>query len=135
MDNKDRDFYDNLTDEEKKEFNYFTLLRYASAVEDPNPIINEYYLLSTNRQANRHFYDLRKHPKLQWLLLTTVSPNMGKFRHTWVKQPSGAKVNTDIKKKLMEMHPTMKEADIDVMCRTTTKKEFEQYLKDHGEEQ
>jgi hypothetical protein len=132
FDRKDRKFYDSLTDEERKKFSNFLMIRYGSNVQG-NRDLQEYYLISTNERLNKHFFSVNRHPKLQWLMATTVSPGMGTFRHNWIapkkKEPGGA---GSVKKQLAQLFPTMKMDEIELLAKMTSKKELDQYLKDHG---
>jgi len=133
LDAKDREFYNNLDDELKKKFSPFLLLKYSAAVYG-HPDIENYYIASTNKYANKHMFDLAKHPQLQWLLLTTISPGMGRQDHRWIKaKPKPKNASAPIKKQLAEFFPAMKDDDLDVLSALTTKKELNQYIKDHGE--
>lgn len=133
LDRKDRAFYDNLDDELKKKFSPFLMLKYAASVQ-ASPDFERYYIEATNYHANKHMFDLAKHPKLQWLLLTTISPGMGNQYHKWLKQkPKPKNASGPIKKQLAEMYPTMKDDDLDLLASITTKKELNDYIKDHGE--
>ena len=134
FDRKDRDFYDNLTDEERKKFSTFLMIRYGSSVLGSRDL-QEFYVISCNERLNKHFFALHKHPKLQWLMATTVSPGMGTFRHQWIapkKKEAGAAGS--VKKQLAELFPNMKQDEIDLLAEVTTKKELDQYLKDHGQD-
>jgi hypothetical protein len=134
LDRKDREFYDNLDDELKKKFSAFLMLKYGASVYGV-PELEQYYILSTNKHANKHMFDLAAHPKLQWLLLTTISPGMGTQRHQWIKaKPKPKNAGAPIKKQLAELFPNMKDDDLDVLASMTTKKELNQYIKDHGEQ-
>jgi len=82
LDKKAYSYYNNLTPEEKKSFSGYLLLRYASSV-DSSPDMEEYYLRQAN-EVNKNFFDLSKHPDLQWKLLSTISPNMGNQFHPWL---------------------------------------------------
>lgn len=131
FDLKKRDFYDSLTPEERKKFSTFLMLRWGSAVEGSREL-QEFYVIATNERLNKHFFDLGKHPKLQWLLATTVSPDMGAMRHNWIapkKKEAGA---GSMKKQLAELFPHYKPDEIDVMAAITTKKELDQHIRAHG---
>ena len=134
IDRKDRSFYDNLDDDEKKRFNPFQLVRYCANVQSA-PDVEHYYVASTNHFVNKNMFDISKHPKLQWLTLTAASPGDGVKDHIWIKQKKKVKSAsvTGIKKELAEYFPTMKEDDLELMAKITTKKELRQYAKDHGE--
>ena len=133
FDRKNRDFYNSLTDEERKKFSTFLMIRYGSSVSGGRDL-QEFYLISTNERLNKNFFPLHKHPKLQWLMATTVSPGMGTFRHNWIapkKKEAGA---SGIKKQLTELYPNMKDDEIDLMSKLNTKKDIDAYLKLSGQE-
>jgi hypothetical protein len=133
FDKKNRDFYDSLTDEEKKKFSNFLMIRYGSSVNG-SADLQHFYLVATNERLNKHFFTINRHPKLQWLCATTVSPDMGVMRHNWIapkKKETGA---SGIKKQLMELYPNMKADEIELMSKLNTKKEIDTYLKLAGEE-
>ena len=134
FDRKDRTFYDGLTDEERKKFSNFLMIRYGSSVQGSRDL-QEYYLISCNERLNKHFFSVNRHPRLQWLMATTVSPGMGTHRHQWIapkKKEAGAAGS--VKKQLAELFPTMKMEEIELLARLTTKKELDAYLKDLGQE-
>lgn len=133
FDRKDRDFYDNLTDEEKKKFSNFLMIGWGSSVNGIKEM-QEYYLIATNERLNKHFFDMSKHPKLQWLCATTVSPDMGIQKHNWI---SGKKKDTGdniIGKQLGELFPNLPDDSLDVMAIVNTKKDINEYLKKLGKD-
>lgn len=133
FDRKVRNFYDDLTPEEKKKFSTFLMLRWGSAVEGSREL-QEFYVIATNERLNKHFFDLGKHPKLQWLLATTVSPDMGAMRHNWIA-PKKKEAGLSAKRKaLMEIYPTYKDDEIDVMAAITTQKEIDEYNRKAGKD-
>ena len=94
-----------------------------------------YDSLTDEERLNKHFFAVNKHPKLQWLMATTVSPGLGTFRHQWIapkKKEAGG--NGSIQKQLSEIFPNMKLDDAKLLSHITTKKELDQYLKDHGQD-
>ena len=133
FDRKDRDFYNSLTEEERKKFSNYLMIRWGSSVQGSRDL-QEFYLISCNERLNKHFFNINKHPKLQWLCATAVSPGMGVHRHQWIplkKKEAGASA---IKKQLAELYPAMKDSDLTLLASITTKKELDQYVKDHGNE-
>jgi len=135
LDRKDRDFYDNLTDEERKKFSNFLMIRWSSSVQGSREL-QEYYLQSCNHYLNKHFFTINRHPKLQWLCASAVSPGMGTFKHQWIsaKKKDDNKANSGTKKKqLMNMFPNMKGSDAETMSRLVSQKDIDAYLKDHGQ--
>jgi len=133
FDRKDREFYDSLTQEEKKKFSNFLMIRYGSSVQGSRDL-QEFYLIATNERLNKHFFTINKHPKLQWLTATTVSPGMGPQRHQWIatkKKEAGA---NNIWKQLAEIYPHLKNDELDLMAQINTKKDIDAYIKNSGQE-
>lgn len=131
FDKKNRAFYDELTDEEKKKFSNFLMIRYGSSVSGETDL-QHFYLVSTNERLNKQFFSLHKHPKLQWLCATAVSPGLGTFRHNWIapkKKEAGA---NSTKKQLADLFPNRKMDEIDLLAAITTKKDLDAYLKTLG---
>jgi hypothetical protein len=131
FDRKNREFYDSLTDEQKKKFSPYLMIRWGSSVQGSRDL-QEFYVIATNERLNQHFFDISRHPKLQWLLATTVSPGMGTQRHQWIaprKKEPGA---SGIRKQLSGLFPHLKDDEIEVLAKITTKKELDDYIRDHG---
>ena len=133
FDCKNRDFYDELTVEERKKFSNFLMIRWGSSVQGSAELQN-YYLQSSNHYVNKHFFNINKHPKLQWLCATAVSPGLGTHRHRWIapkKKEAGA---SGIRKQLAELYPHLKDDEIELMAKINTKKDIDEYLKASGQE-
>ena len=133
FDRKNREFYDSLTDEERKKFSNYLMIRWGSAVEGSREL-QEFYVIATNERLNKHFFNVSKHPKLQWLMATSVSPDLGSQRHPWIapkKKVAGASAK---RKALVAMYPHYKDDEIDVMMQIVSDKEIKQHVKDSGEE-
>ena len=132
LDTKNRGFYDELTDEERKKFATYLMLRYAASV-DGSADLQEWYLRATNERVNINFFDLGKHPKLQWLLCTTVSPDMGRQRHYWQasKKKDGASNSKSIKF-LTKLYPHMKQDEIELLAEFNDAKELKALAKSMG---
>lgn len=133
FDRKDRNFYDSLTDEERKKFSNYLMIRWGSSVNGSKEF-QEYYLIATNERLNKHFFDLHKHPKLQWLCATTVSPGMGVQRHNWISTKKKESVNNNIRKQLAELFPHTEDDALDLMAQLNTQKDINEYLKRLGKD-
>ena len=126
FDRKNREFYNELTDEERKKFSNYLMIRWGSAVQGSIDL-QEFYVIATNQRLNRHFFAVNRHPRLQWLMSTTVSPGLGDQRHVWIapkKREAGA---TGVRKQLAEIYPHLRDDELDVMTRITTAKELADY--------
>lgn len=118
FDTKDRGFYDSLDDDERKKFSTYLMLKWGCNVEG-SAELQEWYLRVHNDRVNLNFFDLGKHPKLQWLLCTTVSPGMGSKRHYWIKAPKGAG-NQKALKFLESQYPHLSREEIAIMAELNT---------------
>ena len=126
FDRKSREFYDELTDEERKKFSNYLMIRWGSAVQGSREL-QEFYVIATNQRLNRHFFAVNLHPRLQWLMSTTVSPVLGTQLHVWIAPKKKEPGATGIRKQLAEMYPYLKDDELDVLVRITTTKELADY--------
>ena len=133
FDRKNRDFYLSLTDEERKKFSNYLMIRWGSAVHGSREL-QEFYLISCNERLNKHFFDINRHPQLQWLCATTVSPDMGVHKHQWIAPKKKEPGNNSIKKQLADLYPNYKSDEIELLATITTKKELDNYIKELGQE-
>ena len=131
-DRKDRAYYDKFTDEERKQFSTYLMLRYGASVGG-NKDLQAYYLMATNKFVNKYFFDLNKHTKLQWLMCTAVSPNMGNQFHYWLaaKKKEGKSTNK-LRKVVASLYPNMKSDEMDMFMSMNTEKEIKEYCKELG---
>jgi len=132
FDEKDRDFYDSLTDEERKKFSNYLMIRWGSSVHGSREL-QEFYVVATNERLNKHFYAVNRHPRLQWLMATSVSPGMGVHRHQWIAPKKKESGSSEVKKTLMQLYPTMKMSDIETLAAITDSKELKEHLRHMGQ--
>jgi hypothetical protein len=133
FDRKNRDFYDSLTGEERKKFSNYLMIRWGSSIQGSAELQN-YYLQSSNHYVNKRFFDINRHPKLQWLCATAVSPGLGTQRHQWIapkKKEAGA---SGIRKQIAELFPHLKDDEVELMSKINTKKDIDAYLKQLGQD-
>ena len=130
LDLRNRGFYDELNDEERKKFSTYLMLRWGSVVNGI-PELQQYYLQAMNERVNKRFFDINKHPKLQWLLLTTISPNMGKHRHEWIAY-SGKTAKNKRAQKLIELYPHIKNDEAELLSQTISDEQYKSMLIERG---
>jgi hypothetical protein len=131
FDSKDRKFYADLTDEERKKFSNYLMVRWGSSVQGSTEL-QQYYLLSCNENLNKHFFDLARYPELQWLAATTVSPGMGNFRHDWIKQKKRDSTDNKTVKFLRNFYPDYSVDELELLAEINTKDDLKQLAKKHG---
>ena len=132
LNKKNRLFFNELTDEERKKFSTFLMMKYSANVDGPADL-QEWYLRASNERVNQNFFDLGHHPKLQWLLCTTVSPGMGQQRHFWLpSKKKNAKINTKVTKFLTKLYPTLKEDEIELLSLINSESDIKNLAVDMG---
>jgi hypothetical protein len=123
LDSKNRNFYDELDGTEKKKFSTYLMMKYSANVEG-SADFQEWYLRACNERVNKNFFDLGQHPKLQWLLCTSVSPGMGNQRHYWLNSKKSNKTNAKLKKFLLQQYPTYKDDEIELLLTINTEEDL-----------
>jgi len=127
---KKRKFYTNLSEDNKKEFDkgVYKFMRWCSHIE--NKERQEVFLYMTNELVNFHFNSLRKHPELQYLLMSCIGLNY-KEKHVWI--PPAKKARKD---KFLEYFSTLlpqyKISEIELLLKISTDQEILQFITDHG---
>ncbi len=124
--------YDELTDEQRKSINYWLLNRYVSSVNG-NYEKQALAVFKTNEYYNKNWNELgTRHPKLQWQLLCQAG-NTGKIEfHKWIGFKQKGKSNSKAIKLLEKIYPNMKQNEVELLARISTKKELKQLAEEHG---
>ena len=122
--------WDELSDEEKKQINFWLLNRYVSSVKG-NREAQELAVFKTNEYYNKNWNELgTKHPKLQWQLLCQAG-NTGKIEyHQWIGFKKKTSNNNSIKL-LEKIYPIMKQDEVELLAGLSTKKELKQLAEEH----
>ena len=123
--------WDELSDEEKKQVNFWLLNRYVSSVKG-NREAQELAVFKTNEYYNKNWNELgTRHPKLQWQLLCQAG-NTGNIEyHQWIgfKKKTG---NNNAVKLLQQIYPNMKQDEVELLAGLSTKKELKQLAEEHN---
>lgn len=126
LDRKDYNYYDRLTEEQKRKIVPYMLVHWMSAVKS-NGNVGQYYLLSTNEHANKHLFNefVAKHPKVQWLMLCAISPNVGKQFHQYlpnirerVSKYREAASLSEMKEYYKKIYPNVNDENITLLSKT-----------------
>ena len=124
--------WDELTDDEKKQINFWLLNRYVSSVNG-NADKQALAVFKTNEYYNKNWNELgTKHPKLQWQLLCQ-SGNTGNIEfHKWIGLKQKNKSNSKAVKFLEKLFPNMKQDEVELLARISTTKELKELAEEHG---
>ena len=132
IDSNAKSVWNELTDEQKKCVNFWLLNRYASSVSGTREA-QELAVVMTNQIYNKNWNELgTRHPKLQWQLLCSLhNANSDIRRHNWIgfKKKTG---NNNGVKLLQQIYPNMKQDEVELLARISTKKELKQLAEEHS---
>lgn len=127
VDRKDTGWWETLKPGQQAKFPAWLYMRYSSSVQGPADL-SRYYLMAVNERVNKRFSTIKKHPKLQYLLMTSASPGMGKQYHPYVQPPRAGKGSIKRFNLLASLFPMASEKEIEVMAATNTDDEIKAYL-------
>ena len=131
FDEKNRTFYNELTEEELKKFSNYIMIRWGATVTGSTEL-QAYYLMACNENLNKHFFDISKHPQLQWLCATAVSPNMGTVRHEWISTKKRDGTNNKAVKFLREIYPHYNEDELELLAKINETADLKKLAKEYG---
>ena len=122
--------WDEFSDEERKQINFWLLNRYVSSVKGSREN-QELAVFKTNEYYNKNWNEFgTRHPKLQWQLLCQAG-NTGKIEyHQWqgFKKKQG---NNNAINFLLKLYPNMKQDEVELLAGISTKKELKELAKEH----
>jgi hypothetical protein len=132
IDENAKSVWKELNDEQKKCVNFWLLNRYASSVLGDRDA-QELAVILTNEYYNKNWNELgTRHPQLQWQLLCATHNAKSNIRkHHWIcfKQKKG---NNNSLKLLQQIYPNMKQDEVELLARLSTKKELKELAKEHN---
>lgn len=127
--------WDELSEEERKSVNFWLLNRWISSVTGSRKAVED-AVLRTNLYYNKNWNSIgvKKNPKLLWQLLC-MSGGTGKIEtHPWIGLKRKADSNNKYVKLLLKLYPNMKHDEVELLVKISTKKELNQLIKAHGQE-
>jgi hypothetical protein len=128
IDKRDKDWYVNLTAEQKKAFSTWMMMRYASSAQGKSSM---HYLFMVNELVNKNYEDMYKHPELQWLLLSLCGSGKKEY-HPYIKPPNTRKKKDKVTEFLNTLYPLMKRDELDMLKALNSKDDLKQLAEAHG---
>ena len=123
--------WDELGDDERKQISFWLLNRYVSSVNGKREA-QELAVFKTNEYYNKNYMEVSKHPKLQWQLLC-LAGNTGKIEfHKWIGHKKKTSDNSKGIKLLEQIYPNMKQDEVELLARISTKKELKQMAEEYN---
>lgn len=129
LDRKDYEWYNNLPDDKKKEFQGFVQLRFAAGAEG-NSDLEQYCILATNKYVNVDFWAISKYPDLVWKCLCAANPGIGRYKRSYLKLATVKKTKRQLF--LEKEFPALKEEDIKLLSELCTDEEVKELARDAG---
>jgi hypothetical protein len=138
LDIKDEMFYsdhrvfewlESQTPEMAKTFSPLVAMKWASVLQ--NGSREEYgdAIVNVNLLVNCDFWDLSRHPDLQWRLLCAAGQGVD-FRHGWIAMASSRKKVSKLDAVLLGMHPHLNDEELAILKGKYTVETMRQLLKD-----
>lgn len=129
-DTRNKQFYNELNEEEAKGFSPWLIQRYLSSAESSNNGIIEHYLIMTNDIINVDFSAI-KDPEMIWLLMSVVG--VGKsMKHPYIAPGGGKKKKKNaFKNWLSELHPHLDDQELDIWIEGMDKKSAKDMLEQY----
>jgi hypothetical protein len=125
------DYYDNLSEAERKAFSPLVIQRWLSAVSDANPN-QAYCVIAQNDLVNLGLFQLQKqHPELIWKLMCVAG--VGKRQqHVWIpnKKSSGSTPKLDAW--IRSQHAHVNDLELNILRDSKSESEWIQVLKSSG---
>ena len=129
LDTKNKDFYENLSPDEKKEVSLWMMMRYMASSET----YPDYFLCMVNEFVNVDFQALKNHPELQWKLLCLCGLGT-KYKHTWIP-PGKKKKKNKLEAAIAELKPELSHEEVKLFASIRTKEEIIGFFIERGFQQ
>lgn len=130
VDSRNKDFYNNLTEQEQKEFSPFILMRYVSNVQGDKDV-QEWFVEMTNELVNKNHWDLSKnHKGLLWKLFAGCGTG-AKAYHPYLAAGKKQKA-VKIEKLLCELYPAKKLDEIKLQASLMDKNDIDALFDELG---
>ena len=130
LDRQDLDYYSNLTDEEKKAYSPFILMRYMASA-GPQSQQAPYAVIAINELVNKSLFELGKHPELQHKLLCLAG--LGKKQYRPYLGSKNAKSKTKIVDEFfMTLYPGINATELSILKSSHDKNTLRELGEDAG---
>jgi hypothetical protein len=123
VDRRNMDFWNKMTDEQKKEFSPWLIQRWVSS-SDGSDGVQEYFIQAINERVNINMKELKNHPELSWMLLASCGIRKA-YRRAWIGASKGVKKDK-ISDFIAELYPSAGEQEIELMRIINNEEELKQ---------
>ena len=138
----DVNFYDNLSEDLKKDVSFYTLPRYISCPTNPDfskKDLEELHgnaILAINQFYNTNYFDISKHHTLLWKLLVACGKDTSNFykktRFNWIPLKKKSDPSSKKLKLLQAIYPNLKYDDLETLEKILTNEEFRSLVDEYS---
>lgn len=112
-----------------KTFSPLVAMKWQSVVQNCSPEVAAYYITATNTVVNRYFWELSKHPELQWRLMCSVGL-AEEHRHGWVPMANKRKSVSKLDQVFLKLHPQFNDEELVLFRSKFTVDSLKELLRD-----
>lgn len=124
-------YYDNLTEQERKAFSPLVIQRWLSVVSDQNPL-QAYHVIALNDLVNMGLFQLQKdHPELLWKLMC-VAGSGKRQQHAWIPNKRSTGTTPKLDAWIRSHHGHVNDLELQILRNSLTLSEWEQRVKSSG---
>lgn len=131
LDKKNYNFYDSLSEAEKKGYAPLVIMQWMSSTNGDHNFMHHKHLLDVNEFVNIDFWNLSKHPELQHKLLCLCGAGTNQ-RHQWIPLMKKNQNKFKCSNILKSLSPNINDDEMKLILQNTANSEFEQFLKELG---
>lgn len=129
IDVRDKDYYDKLSDDDKKQYAALVLMRFISSAPNQGGL-HEYHVTAVNDVVNLDFWTLSKHPELQHKLLTVCGTGKKQF-HNWIPM-SKRQAAGKVREFLNIAMPGLSDLEFEIIMKQYNNDSFKHLLHEYG---
>jgi len=125
-DKKNFDWLVDMDADLAKTFSPLVAMKWCSVVEGP---ASDYYIQMINDIVNIGFWELYKHPDLQWRLLCAAGSGTSQ-RHGWVPMANKRKTVSKLDQVFLKLHPQLNDEELKLFRSKFTVDSLKELLRD-----
>ena len=126
-----KNVWDEINDEERKQVSFWLLNRYVSSVKGDRDK-QELAIFKTNEYYNKNYMEVSKHQKLQLQLLCMSGATEKIEYHPWIGFKKKTQDNNKLVKVLEQVYPNMKQNEVEILARISSRSEIKKLAEDYG---
>lgn len=123
--------WDEFSDYQKKNIPFYVLSRWLSGRLSNRREDIELAILQTNEYYNKNYFDLTKHPQLQWMLASMIGGSGKKVRREWIGyKRKGA--NSKLADFILTVHPHLSDDEVKLFIDVNSVVDLKGLARDNG---